>query len=281
MVFLIALYIPFWTYLKHENKAIPKHDRIEGGATKILGITWINDKDTIRVTLKPWIEHELTKRNQILDKDDKEAWRSLTKEWLADIIEIPRLATKKLSDQQVHVFTDASSVAYSVAVHILNKHTDERNSAILFAKSRLAPIKSMIIPRLKLLAILTGVRAANFVIKQLSMGKIPVVLWSDSKCALHWIQSRSKLLPKFIQNRVEEIRKVNFSFRYVPSEDNPVDIVTKGLSSVKLRQYKLWWEGPSWLTSPESGWLQWEYQSQKNLKRDNESLQRSPLKQSR
>uniref|UniRef100_A0A1I7VAS5 Reverse transcriptase domain-containing protein n=1 Tax=Loa loa TaxID=7209 RepID=A0A1I7VAS5_LOALO len=45
------------------NKAIPKQDRIEGGATKILGITWINDKDTIRVTLKPWIEHELTKRS--------------------------------------------------------------------------------------------------------------------------------------------------------------------------------------------------------------------------
>uniref|UniRef100_A0A1I7VFT9 CCHC-type domain-containing protein n=1 Tax=Loa loa TaxID=7209 RepID=A0A1I7VFT9_LOALO len=44
------------------NKTIPKQDRIEGGATKILGITWINDKDTIRVTLKRWIEHEITKR---------------------------------------------------------------------------------------------------------------------------------------------------------------------------------------------------------------------------
>uniref|UniRef100_A0A1I7VXM0 Reverse transcriptase domain-containing protein n=1 Tax=Loa loa TaxID=7209 RepID=A0A1I7VXM0_LOALO len=45
------------------NKTIPGQDRIEGGAIKILGITWINDKDTIRVTLKPWIEHELTKRS--------------------------------------------------------------------------------------------------------------------------------------------------------------------------------------------------------------------------
>uniref|UniRef100_A0A1I7V5F9 Integrase catalytic domain-containing protein n=1 Tax=Loa loa TaxID=7209 RepID=A0A1I7V5F9_LOALO len=57
-------------------------------------------------------------------------------------------------DQQLHVFTDASSVAYSATVYILNKHVDERNSAILFAKSRLAPIKGMSILQLELLAIL-------------------------------------------------------------------------------------------------------------------------------
>uniref|UniRef100_A0A1I7VIH6 Polyprotein n=1 Tax=Loa loa TaxID=7209 RepID=A0A1I7VIH6_LOALO len=123
----------------------------------------------------------------ILGEDGKGTWRFLTKEWPADIIKILRLATKKLSDQQLHVFTDASSVSYSAAVYILNKHVDERNSAILFAKSRLAPTKGMSILQLELLAILTGVRAANFVIKQLSLEKIPVMLWSDSKCALHWI----------------------------------------------------------------------------------------------
>uniref|UniRef100_A0A1I7VM19 Integrase_H2C2 domain-containing protein n=1 Tax=Loa loa TaxID=7209 RepID=A0A1I7VM19_LOALO len=130
--------------------------------------------------------------DQILDEDDKEAWRSLTKEWPADIIEIPRLATKKLSNQQLHVFTDASSVAYSATVYISNKHVDERNSAILFAKSRLVPIR--------------------------------------------------------------------------------VDIATKGLSPVKLRQYKLWWEGPSWLTGPESGWPQWEYQSTEEFKDKEERI---------
>ncbi|VBB29654.1 unnamed protein product [Acanthocheilonema viteae] len=43
-----------------------------------------------------------------------------------------------------------------------------------------------------------------------------------------------KLLPTFVQNRVEEIRKSKFLFRYIPSEHNPVDIATKGLSPKKL-----------------------------------------------
>uniref|UniRef100_A0A1I7VVP4 Reverse transcriptase domain-containing protein n=1 Tax=Loa loa TaxID=7209 RepID=A0A1I7VVP4_LOALO len=189
------------------NKVIPKHDRIEGGATKILGITWINDKDTIRITLKPWIEHELTKRSVLHSNYSsktygkeiilgiKSSMRMIKKH--GDLLQRNGPQTmsryrgwlqKKLSDQQLHVFTDASCVAYSAAVYILNKHLDERNSAILFAKSKLPPIKGMTIPWLKLLAILTDVRTANFVIKQWSMEKIPMVLRSDPKCALHWIQ---------------------------------------------------------------------------------------------
>ncbi|VDN02906.1 unnamed protein product, partial [Onchocerca ochengi] len=49
----------------------------------------------------------------------------------------------------------------------------------------------MSIPRLELLAILTGVRAAKFVIQQLNLEETPVILWSDSKCALHWVQNQS------------------------------------------------------------------------------------------
>uniref|UniRef100_A0A1I7VA57 Similar to n=1 Tax=Loa loa TaxID=7209 RepID=A0A1I7VA57_LOALO len=66
--------------------------------------------------------------------------------------------------------------------------------------------------------------------------------------------------------------QVNFLFRHAPSEDNPVDIVTKGLFPVELRQYKLWWEGPSWLTDPESGWPQWEYQSTEKFKDKEERI---------
>ncbi|VDM93989.1 unnamed protein product [Onchocerca ochengi] len=50
----------------------------------------------------------------------------------------------------------------------------------------------MTIPRLELLAILIGVRGARFVNKQLELETTAVTLWSDSKCAIHWIQNHSR-----------------------------------------------------------------------------------------
>ncbi|VDM93828.1 unnamed protein product [Onchocerca ochengi] len=124
--------------------------------------------------------------DQALDQEDKETWKSLTKEWPTDVIELPKLATNFPEQQQLHVFTDVSKVAYSAAIYILNQHVNGKETALLFAKSRLASIKDMSIPRLKLLTILTGVRAAKFVRQQLNLEEIPVFLWSDSKYALHW-----------------------------------------------------------------------------------------------
>uniref|UniRef100_A0AAF5PUQ4 Integrase catalytic domain-containing protein n=1 Tax=Wuchereria bancrofti TaxID=6293 RepID=A0AAF5PUQ4_WUCBA len=122
----------------------------------------------------------------------------------------------------------------------------------------------MTIPRLELLAVLIGVCIVQFVIKQMELENINVTLWSDSKCALHWIQNHSRLLPKFVQNRVEEIRQTKFSFRYIPSEFNPADVATRGLSPLRLTQIELWWKGPDWLAKEESTWPVWEYNFNEN-----------------
>ncbi|VDM99499.1 unnamed protein product, partial [Onchocerca ochengi] len=159
---------------------------------------------------------------------------------------------------QVHVFTDASSVAYSAAVYLRSHRSQGIETLLVFAKSRIAPIKGMTIPRLELLAVLIGVRAARFIIMQLELETTAVALWSDSKCAIHWIQNHSKLLPRFVQNRVEEIREAKFLFRHIPSEHNPVDVATKEIYPRKLGKYELWWYGPSWLKENEFSWPQWE-----------------------
>uniref|UniRef100_A8PIT4 Reverse transcriptase and RNase H-like protein, putative n=1 Tax=Brugia malayi TaxID=6279 RepID=A8PIT4_BRUMA len=130
----------------------------------------------------------------------------------------------------------------------------ETKSSLIFAKSRIAPIKGMTIPRLELMAILIGTRAAQFVMTQLDIVNTRIILWSDSKCALYWIRNHSNLLPRFVQNRVEEIRKTKFIFRYIPSEDNPVDVATRGLNPKQLRSFTPWWHGPSWLVKGEISW---------------------------
>ncbi|MCP9264214.1 Pao retrotransposon peptidase family protein [Dirofilaria immitis] len=199
------------------------------------------------VQFKLFLQH-LWKTNYTLDQsiseEDEETWECLIKEWSTYVKDLPRYVIHPSEQMQFHVFTDASSLVYSAAMYVRNYGIEGVKTSLIFPKSRIAPIKGITIPRLELLAIIVGV---------------PVTLWSDSKCALHWIQNCSRLLPKFIHNRVEEIRKAKFLFRYIPSKYNPVDIATKRLSPAKLGNYETWWNGPSWLAKEETNWPQWEY----------------------
>ncbi|VDN53459.1 unnamed protein product [Dracunculus medinensis] len=176
------------------------------------------------------------------------------------------MTSSSISGSQLQTYGSTSESAISgahPAIYVKQSPT----TSLIFAKSRVAPIKTMTIPKLELLAILIGVRAAQFIIKQLEFENAQVILWSDSRCALHWIQNHSRLLPRFIQNRVEEIRKAKFAYRYIPSECNPADIATKGISPSDLANFTLWWNRPEWLKEEESNWPHWEY----NIKQESDN----------
>ena len=63
---------------------------------------------------------------------------------------------------------------------------------------------------------------------------------------------------KDIHNMVSEISEkfsVNVSFKYVPSENNPADMITKDLSIDKFKQQlDVWVSGPEWLRSTPVDW---------------------------
>ena len=86
------------------------------------------------------------------------------------------------------------------------------------------------LPRLELLGVLIGVRAANFIVQELKLPIYKRYLWTDSECVLHWMKS-SKLLPLFVENRIKEIRmEKDITFCYIPSKQNPADYATRGLT---------------------------------------------------
>ncbi|VDM93728.1 unnamed protein product, partial [Onchocerca ochengi] len=259
---------------KELNARIPEQDRAEEiQIKKILGIYWNPNTDVIQISPKPWKDdREPIKRtilqflasylrkkqigwDQSLSNEDYEKLEDLTCTWPVNMKELPRAAINPTESTIIHVFTDASSVAYTIAVYA----KQENKVSLIFAKSRIAPIKGTTIPRLELLAVLIGVRAAQFVIKQVELEHSEVIVWSDSRCVLHWVKNHSRLLPKFVQKCIEEIRKAKFAFRYIPSENNPADVATRGLDPLKLSSFELWWEGPRWLKKDESKWPQWEY----------------------
>ena len=79
--------------------------------------------------------------------------------------------------------------------------------------------------------------------------------WLDSSTALCWIQNRGEW-KKFVRHRVNEILKLTNKehWGHCPGEENPADIGSRGALGSKLRDDKLWWCGPQWLTQGEEKW---------------------------
>ena len=116
---------------------------------------------------------------------------TLTAEWhcIAGILtqtpqfHIPRWCFKCFSSDQLtlHVFVDVSMKAYGAAAYIC----DATHSSFVMAKARVAPLKNHTLPRLELMAALTGSRLCKFILSSLNHLYFNIVMWSDSQIALY------------------------------------------------------------------------------------------------
>ncbi|XP_077990939.1 uncharacterized protein LOC144445271 [Glandiceps talaboti] len=151
------------------------------------------------------------------------------------------------NDYELHCFADASMKGYGCAAYLVRGG----KSSLVMAKNRVAPIKEITLPRLELMAaVIGGARLTKFVHNALA-SKVNVThctLWLDSQIVLCWLRS-DKTLPCFVRNRVNEIHTVlpNTTFKYCPTQDNPADLLTRGINARKLNESELWWHGPTWL----------------------------------
>ncbi|GFX75278.1 hypothetical protein TNCV_3043001 [Trichonephila clavipes] len=68
---------------------------------------------------------------------------------------------------------------------------------------------------------------------------------------LSWIRKESYQLKTFVANRIATIQEITSSeqWRYVATEDNPADFVSRGMDFLKLKTCELWWNGPKFLMS--------------------------------
>ncbi|XP_060561126.1 uncharacterized protein LOC132720909 [Ruditapes philippinarum] len=152
----------------------------------------------------------------------------------------------------LHVFCDASLQAYGSVAYIVKG----KQSTLVMSKTRVSPLKQLTLPKLKLMAAVIGARLTNHVFKYIPAHS--VYLWSDSQIVLHWLATNRKL-KTFIQNRVMEIHKIteNRKWRYCPTDQNPADLLTRGLSAKEYQKSSLWNNGPEWLPDINS-WPSWQ-----------------------
>ena len=73
--------------------------------------------------------------------------------------------------------------------------------------------------------------------------------WSDSLNVLWWIHGRSREFKPFVANRIGEIQTSTRpdQWRYVPTDLNPADILSRGMSATDLIDCHTWWRGPEFL----------------------------------
>ena len=124
------------------------------------------------------------------------------------------------------------------------------------SKSRLAPLKAVSIHRLDLLGALVRVRLTRQVCSTLKIPTNGVTYWVDSMNVGYWIQGQSREYKPFIAHCVREIHEFSApnQWHYVPTDVNPADLGTRGLTVEELASADLWWNGPKFLKKSRQDW---------------------------
>ncbi|XP_061168132.1 uncharacterized protein LOC133177057 [Saccostrea echinata] len=162
----------------------------------------------------------------------------------ATSLEIPRMCIhENPPETTVHIFSDASIKAYGACAYIVSGD----QSSLIMAKNRVAPLKTLTIPKLELMGALLGARLLKFIKKNIQFSE--AVLWTDSQIVLSWLET-TKTLGTFVRNRIQEIKKLTeqYKWRYCPTTSNPADILSRGTDFDRFRKNELWSKGPTWIT---------------------------------
>ncbi|GFX68218.1 integrase catalytic domain-containing protein [Trichonephila clavipes] len=80
--------------------------------------------------------------------------------------------------------------------------------------------------------------------------------WTDSSITCYWIKGDFNKHKVFVKNRIKEIQKLSDpkEWRYCKGKDNPADLISRGLPLNDLKNNKIWWHGPKWLTMKQTEW---------------------------
>ncbi|XP_059224813.1 uncharacterized protein LOC131997647 [Stomoxys calcitrans] len=212
------------------------------------------------------------------DWDEKVKPHSLEK-WFAFLgnfskipeIRIPRwIGYRPQKVIQIHGFCDASEKAYCACLYIRVVEAEDRISCqLLVSKSKVAPLKTISLPRLELCGAVLLARLTRSTCEHLNFKQRDIYLWSDSTITLAWLSKPPYQWKTYVANRVSRIldHVGNANWLHVNSGDNPADLGTRGCTTTELKENKLWWNGPKWLKGQISDWPQQPILTQHSLEK--------------
>lgn len=178
--------------------------------------------------------------------------------WKADLanlekIEVPRCVVPagfgRITKREIHNFSDASMRGYGQCSYLrLENMQGDIHCSLLMAKSRVAPLKVTTIPRLELTAAVVSVAVNDILKEEMNLADAEAYFWTDSQVTLGYINNEARRFHTFVANRVQRIHRTTTpqQWRYIPSDENPADYASRGLSVNDLVTSS-WFRGPKFL----------------------------------
>ncbi|GBN45008.1 hypothetical protein AVEN_12180-1 [Araneus ventricosus] len=186
-------------------------------------------------------------------------WRT----WCSELAHIDNLQIERklfsnagVSEISLHVFCDASPKAYGAVAYFRYITEGRVKVSFIISKSKVAPLKTLTLARLELMAALIAARLAKYLLNTFPSLTKEIFLWSDSKIVLHWLKGSSKIWKPFVSNRVAQVQLLTppNCWNHCSGSENPADFTTRGESTRKFLTSSLWWMGPAWLSQPVQSW---------------------------
>ena len=131
-----------------------------------------------------------------ISKSDAKLWQ----QWLNNLTDLKNITVPrsmrplnfKAKHIQLHHFADASNVGYGTATYIrFISEKGEFHSQLIFAKSKVAPMKKVTIPRMELTAATLAVKVDKMMRSELQYQIDESFFWTDSMAVIRYVQNVS------------------------------------------------------------------------------------------
>lgn len=138
-------------------------------------------------------------------------------------IRIPRwLGTNTQQNVSLHGFVDASELVYGAVLYARVETETQVECILIASKSRVAPLKTLTVPRLELCAAQMLSELVETFRRATERRQGKATLWMDSAIVLAWLTKDAATLKTFVNNRIQKIHRLTSgnNWLHVPSSDN-------------------------------------------------------------
>ena len=188
------------------------------------------------------------------------AWRK----WVSSLASVGKLCFPRCimpseylsSYVELHSFSDGGLYGYGAVCYIrmVSYNTGSIRVVLVSGKSRLCPMKQVSVPRLELCGAVESVKLSVMIKNEMTIKVSRCIYWTDSKILIAYLRNEHKRFKVYVANRVGIVLRHSSAgqWLYVPSQENPADVTTKGCTVSDLPES--WINGPDFLHHHQGEW---------------------------